>query len=80
MNHSISSYLTSIIKTRGIPLFLDCSETQFFRDLIDTGILSCSSWIVLNETSIESLLLELNEMTIAKEWHDLSKKIDSCLI
>ena len=72
----MSSYLTSVVKTRGIPLFLDCSETRLFRHLIDTGILSCSSWIVLNESSIESLLNELNEGSIAKEWHDLSRIMD----
>lgn len=72
INRAVSSYLLTLSKNRGIPIFMDCSETTHFSTLVDSAILTVCNWIVFNESSIQSLLEILGEKELAAEWNRLS--------
>lgn len=69
-----------ISKNRGVPIFMDCSETTSFTALLETGVLSLCNWIVFNESSITSLLQAVNEKELMMNWSNLSILIQEVLI
>lgn len=80
INRAVCNYLSSVVKNRGIPLFMDCAETTSFSTLLNCQLLSSCDWLVLNETSIKCLLSDLNEKKLEKEWLTLSKVFVSTFI
>ena len=75
LNRSVYSYLSTIVHNRGIPVFMDCSETTSFAALLETGFMSMCNWLVFNESSIQCLLTALNEKSVLKKWTSLSTNL-----
>lgn len=55
LNHATMQYIAKISKESGIPVFMDCAESEDFDSFLKSGLGESCKWIVLSRQSAKHL-------------------------